>query len=112
LPSDAPGSSQRQETAVVSHAHEGVVEFRMYHQGAGRVDVVGTFTGWQAMPVRMQRDPDGWWSARVSVTVGEHRFAYLVDGQNYLADFAAHGVERDRFGGLVSVLAVDPAVAA
>lgn len=99
-------------SAVVTNAQQGMIEFRMYHQNAGRVDVVGTFTGWQASPVRMHRDPDGWWSAHVSVAPGEHRFAYLVDGQNYLADFAAHGVERDRFGGLVSVLAIEPAVAA
>ncbi len=97
---------------MITNAHAGMVEFRVYHRDAGRIDVVGTFTGWQASPVRMHRDPGGWWSARVAVDPGEHRFAYLVDGQNYLADFAAHGIERDRFGGLVSVLAIEPAVAA
>lgn len=97
---------------MITDAHGGMIEFRMYHQGAGRVDVVGTFTGWQASPVRMRRGPDGWWCARVTVSPGEHRFAYLVDGQNYLADFAAHGIERDRFGGLVSLLEIEPAVAA
>ncbi len=97
---------------MISSAHAGEVEFRMFHQGAARVDVVGTFTGWQASPVRMERGSDGWWKARVVVAPGEHLFAYLLDGQNYLADFAAHGIERDRFGGLVSVLAVEPAAAA
>lgn len=97
---------------MITNAHDGKIEFRMFHQGAGRVDVVGTFTGWQASPVRMQCDADGWWSARVAVEAGEHRFAYLVDGRSYLADFAAHGIERDRFGGLVSLLAIEPALAA
>jgi 1,4-alpha-glucan branching enzyme len=80
--------------------------FRVFLPGARSVQVVGTFTGWRRSPIDMQRDADGWWSATLSLSPGDHDFSYLVDGCAWIADYAASGVKRNGFGGFVSQLHV------
>lgn len=89
------------------HTHEdGSIEFRVYLPHAGRVEVVATFTDWRERPVAMTRSGPGWWHATIAVPEGDHTFSYLVDGTLYLADYAAHGVTLNPYGGWVSRLTV------
>ncbi|MFN7021770.1 MAG: hypothetical protein ACK4WH_10645 [Phycisphaerales bacterium] len=82
--------------------------FRVYLPEARQVELVGTFTDWRAHAIPMLREPSGWWVARVDLAPADHLFSYLVDGANWLADYAASGVRANGFGGWVSQLHVAP----
>ena len=89
----------------------GTVEFRMYLPRAGRVQILGDFTTWGAAPIEMLHDGDGWWIAEAEILEGDHTFRYLVDGHQWVTDFAAHGVSMNDYGTWNSGLIV-PAVPA
>lgn len=84
----------------------GETEFRVFSPQAQRVEVCGSFTGWEDRPVEMERSGDGWWSVRVPIEGGDHEFQYRIDGRQWLADYAAHGVKRSGLGCWVSTLFV------
>lgn len=85
---------------------DGTVTFRVYLPHATTVELLGDFTDWRRAPVSLRREHPGWWSATLAVPAGEHLFCYLVDASIWLADYAAHGVRQNQFGGWVSRLAV------
>lgn len=83
--------------------------FRIYLPHAQRVEVVGTFTDWEARPIAMERgngEDAGWWFASARVPAGQHEFSYLVDGQFWMPDYAATGVHRNQYGRWTSDLSV------
>ncbi|MCC6320186.1 MAG: hypothetical protein IT438_01975 [Phycisphaerales bacterium] len=80
--------------------------FRVYLPEARTVELVGTFTDWRAEPIRMLREPTGWWTARVELPPDDHLFSYLIDGATWMADYAASGVRANGYGGWVSQLHV------
>lgn len=80
--------------------------FVLFEPAAERVELTGSFTGWER--VAMQRLGDsGYWELRLPVPAGEHRFAYILDGQKRMADPTLPAVERDDFGGENSILNVE-----
>lgn len=86
---------------------DGTVTFRVYLPHASHVHLTGTFNGWSTTSHPLNRENgDGWWRLQAHVPSGEHDFQYLVDGREWLADFAAFGVARNEFGGWVSQLIV------
>ena len=83
--------------------------FSIYLPHAERVEVVGSFTGWEERPVAMRRgrgEDSGWWSAKLHVPDGDHEFSYLVDNQYWMPDYAATGVHRNQYGRWTSDLSV------
>ena len=76
---------------------DGRVEFRFYRPGASDVKVVGTFNKWDATANPMRAEDDGWWVAEADIDAGEHFFRYVADG-HWFTDFAANGVERNKYG--------------
>ncbi len=91
---------------MVNVRADGRVEFRFLSPGAGRVQIVGDFTNWATHPIEMTPEPDGWWKISVRLSVGEHRFRYLVDGK-WQTDYAAFGVAANEFGEFDSIVVVD-----
>lgn len=92
---------------ITAHA-DGTTEFRVFLPHASSVSLLGDFTDWRARPLPMRREAGGagWWSARLAVPQGEHQFSYLVDETIWLADYAAHGVTLNTYGGWVSRLCI------
>jgi hypothetical protein len=84
-------------------AARGASELRFAVPGASRVDLVGDWTGWQAVP--LQRAADGRWVVRVRLEPGVHRFNLVVDGQRWIAPEGSAAVD-DGFGGKTSLLVV------
>ncbi|HKW39976.1 MAG TPA: isoamylase early set domain-containing protein [Gemmatimonadales bacterium] len=84
------------------------VRFVLYAPGAKQVAVAGTFNQWdqQATPL-VPAGMDGVWSTTVALPVGQHQYAFVVDGRRWVADPAAPGVD-DGFGRRNSVVAVTP----
>jgi AMP-activated protein kinase-like protein len=100
----APASSQPPvaSTATV------YVRFVLYAPTAKQVSVAGTFNQWdpQASPLARAAG-DGVWTVTLPLPPGEHQYAFVVDGKQWVPDPAAPAVD-DGFGRRNSVLAVGP----
>ncbi len=95
--------------AAVAQAPESVfVKFVLYAPGAHQVSVAGTFNQWDAVatPLAPAGAP-GVWAATLSLPVGQHLYAFVVDGRRWVADPTAPGVD-DGFGRRNSIIAVTP----
>jgi hypothetical protein len=73
--------------------------------GARRVQVLGDFTLWDAVP--MERD-GALWVAEVDVRPGTHHFGFLVDDEWYLPDDAPDAAP-DEWGRLTATLVIEGA---
>jgi hypothetical protein len=84
------------------------VRFVLYAPDAKQVTVAGTFNQWdqQATPL-VAVGTAGVWTATVALPVGQHQYAFVVDGRRWVADPAAPAVD-DGFGRRNSVVAVTP----
>ncbi|HEU5170793.1 MAG TPA: isoamylase early set domain-containing protein [Gemmatimonadales bacterium] len=80
------------EAAVVTDESRDVqvVRFVLAAPGAGRVNLVGDFNGWDAdaTPLRLTGS-GGVWIADVPLRRGRHEYAFLIDGHEWRPDPAA-----------------------
>ena len=80
--------------------------FVLFEPAATKVELAGSFTGWQRMS--MQRiGNSGYWELSLQLPSGEHRFAYILDGDRRIADPTLPASEMDDFGGQNSILYVE-----
>ena len=80
--------------------------FVLFEPSANQVEVAGTFTGWQR--IAMQRAGDsGYWQLELQIPTGEHRFAYILDGDRRMPDPTLAASEMDDFGGENSIINVE-----
>jgi len=77
--------------------------FLLYRPGIQELEIAGTFTNWQRIPLH-QVDKTGYWEIFLDVGEGEHRFAYIIDGEHRIADPTTPMRETDDFGGENSIL--------
>jgi len=83
--------------------------FVIYEPAAQRVELVGSFTGWQ--PREMEPiGTSGYWELILPLPSGEHRFAYILNGSRQIADPTLPIREKDDFGGENSILTVGETV--
>jgi hypothetical protein len=106
---EAPGTGGTGGTGgdaagAAAHRDSGLVRFVLYAPGAKRVAVAGTFNRWTAVPL-LPAGTSGVWAATLALPVGQHQYAFVVDGERWVADPAAPAV-NDGFGRQNSVLAV------
>jgi 1,4-alpha-glucan branching enzyme len=85
------------------------VQFRLEAAGASQVALAGSFTGWKP-EFEMRESAPGVWSILLPLRPGIHDYAFIVDGERWVADPHALQVE-DGFGGANSRIAL-PAPAA
>ena len=83
--------------------------FVIYKPYAQRVELAGSFTGWQRTPLT-PIGKSGYWELNYPVPIGEHRFAYIIDGSHQEADPTLPVREHDDFGGENSILTVEQRV--
>ena len=81
------------------------VQFRLEAM-ASRVQLAGSFTNWEPRYELRQSAP-GVWSITVPVTQGVHDYAFVVDGEQWVADPYAPQI-GDGFGGTNNRLALLP----
>jgi Glycogen recognition site of AMP-activated protein kinase len=82
------------------------VRFVLYAPGARRVAVAGTFNQWDrgAAPL-VPAGRSGVWTTTLALPVGQHQYAFVVDGARWVVDPGAPAVD-DGFGRRNSVVAV------
>jgi len=75
------------------------VRFVLFAPGARRVTVAGTFNEWDqnAAPL-VSAGSKGVWTTTLAVPLGQHQYAFVVDGRRWVIDPAAPAVD-DGFGG-------------
>ncbi len=83
--------------------------FVIYRPDISQARIVGDFTRWS--PVSMDKvGESGYWSITLKLPAGEHRYSYLVDGDQQIADPTVLTQEQDDFGGKNSVINVAVAI--
>ncbi|MDD4998734.1 MAG: hypothetical protein PHI99_11340, partial [Syntrophales bacterium] len=70
-----------------------------------RVEITGSFTGWNTVSMRKVGD-SGYWEHTLNLPQGEHRFAYLLNGDERLPDPTVPMREKDDFGSENSVISI------
>jgi len=77
--------------------------FVVFEPSAERLEIAGTFTGWEKVPMKRSGE-SGYWEIFLSLPPQEHRYTYVVDGERTMADPTAPKRERDDFGGENSII--------
>jgi hypothetical protein len=79
--------------------------FVIYQPEAKQVGVIGSFSGWKAVPLK-HSGQSGYWETTMNLPPGEHRFAYIISEGARIADPTVAAREPDDFGGENSILTV------
>jgi hypothetical protein len=109
LPDSRPSTDTRTppaRQAASAGAPPVYVQFRIAVPDARSVSLAGTFTGWKPA-VALRRGEDGEWTALVPLRPGVHDYAFVVDGDRWVADPNAPQVD-DSFGGTNSRISLPP----
>lgn len=80
--------------------------FILFEPSAEHVELAGSFTGWQRIGMK-RIGSSGYWELYLEVASGEHRFAYILDGERRITDPTLPAREKDDFGGENSILRVE-----
>lgn len=73
---------------------------------AAQVSLVGDFNDWDAARTPMRPARGGVWTAIVPLEPGRYRYAFLVNGADWIADPTAPPATDDEFGAPSSVVTV------
>jgi hypothetical protein len=93
-------TSSRDTTSLVT------VRFVLLAPTAHTVSVAGTFNEWDAAATPLVRSgSDGVWTATLALPAGQHQYAFVVDGAQWVPDPGAPAV-ADGFGRRNSILAL------
>lgn len=95
---------RRRPAGVAATSPQVFTQFVFNAPNAKRVAVAGDFSGWQPVHV-MARSEGGVWTVVVPLDPGVHDYAFVVDGERWVADPAAPAI-HDGFGGVNSRVAV------
>ena len=79
-----------------------LVRFVLVNPGARQVSLAGDFNGWRAEALTPAAS-GGVWSVALPLRAGRYEYAFVVDGERWIADPALPAA-RDEFGGEHSVL--------
>jgi hypothetical protein len=62
------------------------VRFERYSPNSTRVDLVGSFNGWQLGKYPLTRDESGVWNIQIRLAPGTYEYKYVYDGAFYEPD--------------------------
>jgi hypothetical protein len=77
--------------------------FVLYQPDVSQVEISGSFTNWEALPLE-KIGPSGYWEIVLPLSEGEHRFTYILEGDQRVTDPTVLTKEQDDFGGENSIL--------
>jgi len=72
-----------------------MVRFVLADANAHTVSLVGDFNEWEKRATPLSSPKPGVWTAQVALPPGRHEYAYVVDGERWVADPAADHVADD-----------------
>ena len=80
--------------------------FVIYQPEARSVQIAGSFTNWNNVPMKMD-GPSGYWEIELDVSKGEHRYIFIIGDDKKIADPTILTREKDDFGSENTVLLVE-----
>ncbi|UCG65431.1 MAG: glycogen-binding domain-containing protein [Deltaproteobacteria bacterium] len=93
--------------SMPSQVHTAVpYRFVFYRPDVIRAEITGSFTEWKKIPMK-RTGSTGYWEITLNLPEGEHRFTYILEGQERFADPTVPTRERDDFGGQNSIILVE-----
>jgi len=95
-------SPQQQVTSLPTPS---LHRFVLHQQGTEQVEITGSFTNWQRVPL-VPTGTDGYWEVSLEIPAGEHRYTFIIDGSKILPDPTVAARESDDFGATNSILKV------
>ncbi len=101
-----PGAGGAAGAAARAAASRAVVTFVLLAPDARSVALAGDFDGWDRTRMPMRRETSGLWTLVVPLAPGRYQYAFVVDGQRFVADPAAPRALGDDFGQPTSVVTV------
>lgn len=101
------GSTDVERGPELAQAPPVYVQFRIEAADAGNVALAGSFSQWEPRHEMVETQP-GVWTLIIPLEPGVHDYAFLVDGERWVADPAAPMID-DGFGGTNSRLSLLPA---
>jgi hypothetical protein len=101
-----PGSSRAPSQTSAAASPKLLVQFRLQAADASTVRLAGSFTNWQSQYDLHQTSP-GIWTITLPLGLGVYDYAFVIDGQRWVADPYAQTVD-DGFGGTNSRIAILP----
>ncbi len=84
---------------------ENLNRFVIYRPDVSQVEIVGSFTDWKRVPLQ-KIGTSGYWEGMFRLSVGEHRYSYILEGNKPYADPTILSMEKDDFGGMNSIIRV------
>jgi len=90
---------QKNSVSHISH------RFVIYQPEVSKVEISGSFIDWKVLPLA-RVGSSGYWQIELDVPEGEHRYTYIVGGEERVADPTILTREQDDFGGENSILLV------
>jgi len=82
------------------------VRLVLYAPDASEVAVAGSFNGWDAGDVRLERTEDGLFHAVIHLPHGRHEYMFVLDGQRWVTDPTAALAVDDGFGNRNAILEI------
>jgi len=79
--------------------------FVIYRPDVTRAEITGSFTDWERVPMNAL-GKSGYWEVSLDIPKGEHRFTYILEGEQRFADPTILTRELDDFGGTNSILSL------
>lgn len=80
--------------------------FVIFQPEASRVQIAGSFTNWNNIPLKMV-GPSGYWEIELDITRGEHKYVFIVGEDKKITDPTILMKEEDDFGSENTVLVVE-----
>jgi 1,4-alpha-glucan branching enzyme len=84
------------------------VHLELFHPAAKSVCVAGTFNNWHPAATELVNLGSGRWAKELTLPPGAYEYRLVVDGE-WMADPKAKETAPNPFGGVNSVLKVQPA---
>jgi hypothetical protein len=79
--------------------------FVIFLPQARQVELSGTFTEWQRLPMQPV-GRSGYWELNIPLNSGEHRYVFILDDDHRMADPTQPHREWDDFGGENSIIRI------
>lgn len=93
----------------VSEPQTVLVRFELRAPNAEHVAVAGSFSDWDEVGIPLTFNANtGLWTVTLPLTLGAHQYLFVIDGDRWVPDPAAHAQVDDGFGQVNSVIVVGP----
>lgn len=94
-----------QQTAALNQDSDLYRRFVIHQKETDQVEIVGSFTHWKKIPLVRSGD-QGYWEVTLKLPSGEHRYSFVINGNQYRPDPTVQDRETDDFGSSNSILQI------